>query len=122
MIRFVLRFLLAIASNGVAILGAAYFVSGFSFTGDIRELAIAAVLLTAINTFIRPLLRLILTPVIFLTLGLGVVALNAGILYILDVFLEPIMISGLLPLLIATFIISIVNIVLSIIRSSFRMG
>ncbi len=113
--------LFLVVSNGIALIGAAYFVEGFTFSGNLQDLAIAAGILTGLNIVVRPLLRLLLIPFIVLTLGVGIVALNAGILYSLDFFLETITISGLPALLYATIIISIVNIAIAITaRSTFR--
>ena len=78
---------------------------------DLKNLAIAAAVLTLINMFLRPLLRLVLSPLIVLTLGLGLIGVNALTLYILTKILPTVTISGLQPLLFATLLISVVNLV-----------
>jgi len=102
-------FIFHIVSNSIAILAAAQFVPGFKFTGGFIELLMTAVILTAINTFIKPLLKLFLGPFIVLTLGLLIVVVNAISLYLLDLWSTAITIQGIMPLIWATILIGTVN-------------
>jgi putative membrane protein len=119
------RFIFHIFSNAVAIVIAASFVPGFLFNGDLVGLAVAAFVLSVINTFIRPVLKLMLGPIVVLTFGLFLVVLNAISLFLVPYLLEilgfgsPITIEGYLPLLLATLIISAVNVVVGL---SAKMG
>ncbi len=123
--KFIGRFIFHIFSNGIAIFVAANFVAGFIFNGDFLALAVAALALTIINTFIRPILRMVLGPLVVLTFGLFTIVINAVSIFLVPYLLEalgfgsPIAIQGYLPLLIATVIISAVNF---IIGSSAKMG
>lgn len=112
--RFIGKIILFIIVNAIAILVAAHFVGGFVFKGTLTDLAIAAVILTLCNTFIRPVLKLVLAPLINLTFGLLAIAMNAGILYVLDKFSPSLTINGLSPLIIATVIISFINILVNL--------
>lgn len=100
-------------SNVIAILVADYFVIGFNFAGNFIELLIAALILTLINLFIRPILKLLFGPVIVLTLGLFVIVINALTLYILDIFVTTLTIEGAIPLVVATLIFGLVNLIIS---------
>jgi len=99
----------SIFSNLVALYIAAEFIKGFNFTGNFIDLIIAAGLLTLANYLIKPFLKLFLGPLIALTFGIFTIAINAIILIILDILINPIIIEGYIPLLLATLIISIVN-------------
>ncbi|MBI1960700.1 MAG: phage holin family protein [Candidatus Liptonbacteria bacterium] len=122
MFRLATHILFSVFSNAAAIKAAAYFVDGVSFTGGIQDLAVAGAALMVVNMFIRPIVRFILTPFVILTLGLGIIAINAAILFGLDIFLPTLMIQGLVPLLVATFFISIVNVALQAVgRIAFRL-
>ena len=110
--RFVSRFIFHTTSNAAALLIAAYVVPGFIFSGDIVALAIAAVVFTLINTFIRPILKLVLGPLVVLTFGLFTIVINAALLYLLDLWSPAITIQGYLPLLLGTLIVSAVNAIL----------
>lgn len=123
--KFIGLFIFHIFSNAIAILIAANLVAGFFFNGDLIALAVAALALTVINTFIRPILKLVLGPLVVLTFGLFTIVINAVSLFLVPYLLEtlgfgsPITIQGYLPLLIATVIISAVNLIFSL---SARMG
>ncbi len=113
--RFLARAVILFVCNAVALFAATYFVSGFSIAPGWESYAKVALILTIINIFIRPLLKAILSPIIFITLGLGVVMVNAIILYAVDSFSPDLTIAGLYPLVYATLIISVVNAILSIV-------
>lgn len=123
--KFIGRFIFHVFSNAIAIFVAASFVAGFVFNGDFLALTVAALALTIINTFIRPILKLILGPLVVLTFGLFTIVINAASLFLVPYLLEalgfgsPIVIEGYLPLLIATLIISAVNF---IVGTSAKMG
>ncbi len=106
--RFIGRFIFHIFVNGVAILIANYFVPGF-FAGGLKSLGVAALILTIINTVVKPILKLLTGPLILLTFGLFVLIINAASLYILDIASQAITIQGIQELAIATIIISAIN-------------
>lgn len=112
--KFIVKIILFIIVNALAILIAAHFVQGFIFEGNLTELAIAATILTLCNTFIRPLLKFLLAPLITLTFGILAIVINAFILHLLDKFSLSITINGLSPLILATIIISFVNILVNL--------
>lgn len=112
--KLIFKIILFIIVNALAILIAAHFIKGFVFEGNLTDLAIAATILTLCNTFIRPLLKFFLAPLINLTFGILAIAINASILYVLDKFSSSITISGLSPLILATIIISFVNILVNL--------
>ena len=117
---FLTRLIVLFVSNAIALFAAAYFVTGFSINPGWESYAKIALILTIINIFIRPLLKAIFSPVIFITLGLGVILVNAVILYAVDYFSPDLAIAGLYPLVYATLIISVVNAVLSIVSKKVR--
>ncbi|MEK7089197.1 MAG: phage holin family protein [Patescibacteria group bacterium] len=109
------KFLFHIFSNAIALIVAAYFVVGFTFSGAFLAMLITATILTLINVFIKPLLSFFMGPLIILTLGLFYLVINAITLYILDIFSAPLTIQGYLPLLYGTLIVTIVNVILEMI-------
>ena len=111
--KFVSRLIFSVFSNSIALYVAAYFITGFNFLGGFVELIIAGAILSVINTFIRPILKLILGPLIILTLGLFIIVVNAATLYILDIFSQPLTIQGYIPLLYASLLIGFVNFIIS---------
>lgn len=107
--RLISKLIFYLAFNVLALWLAAYFVKGFYLNTYWKNLLIAGLIFTALNLFLRPILKIILSPLIFITLGLGIIVVNAIVLYILDYLSSNITIAGLLPLFYATLIISLVN-------------
>ncbi|MEK7542728.1 MAG: phage holin family protein [Patescibacteria group bacterium] len=105
---------LHVVANAIGISVANYFILGFSFSGDFIALIIAAIILTAIQTFLKPVLKLFFGPLIVMSLGLFIIVINAIILIILDFFSNELTIQGYLPLLYATLIISAINIIIGL--------
>lgn len=112
--KFISRFLFSLFSNLLAFIIAKTYIVGFMVTGELRQLLIVVAVFTVINTFIRPILKLILGPIIILTFGLGILVVNALMLYLLDYFSKNVIIQGLEPLAYATLIISAVNLIVGI--------
>ncbi len=110
---FIVQLIFYFLSNILALLVATYFIEGFILEPGLNSLVLTAVALTLINTLIRPIIKLILTPIILFTFGLGVIIVNTLMLYLLDKLLPNITITGVLPLFYATLIISVVNLVVN---------
>ena len=108
-----MRFIIQILTNGLAIFLADYLVPGFIFEGDILTLAIAGLILGLINVFIRPILKLISTPLIVLSLGLFTLVINMALLWLLEYFVPELIITGFWTYLWGSLIISMVNLVFS---------
>ncbi|OGZ31911.1 MAG: hypothetical protein A3I88_03130 [Candidatus Portnoybacteria bacterium RIFCSPLOWO2_12_FULL_39_9] len=105
-----MRFVVQILTNGLAIFLADYLLPGLVFTGNILTLLIAGLILGLINFFLRPVLKLISAPLIALTLGFFSIAINMGLLRLLDYLVPELTIAGLETYFWGTIIISAVNI------------
>lgn len=112
--HFIARLILQIFSNALAIFLANKFVSGFLFSGDLKALIFAGLVLALINIFIRPVLKLFLGPFIVLSFGLLLFVLNAFLLYLLDLFLGTLTIEGYIALFYASLLIGLVNFVIGL--------
>lgn len=108
--------ILQIFSNAIAILAASYFIAGFDWTGDFVKLVIAAAILTLINKILKPIAKLFFGPLILITFGLFIFVINAGVLYLLDLWIEPLKIQGLIPLLLGTLVVGIINFIIGAAR------
>lgn len=112
--KFIGKFIFHIFANAIAILAASYFIAGFKFTGTFLELLFTALIFTAINMFIRPIIKLFLGPFVVLTLGLFLIVINAAMLYILDIWSKPLTIEGYLALLLSSLLIGALNLVINL--------
>lgn len=109
--KFVGKIIFHVFSNALALFIAAQLIQGFLLGGDIVALFIAALILTVTNALLKPILKLILGPLILLTFGIITIVINAFSLYVLDMLSPAITIQGYIPLLLATLIIGAVNII-----------
>lgn len=120
MINLIIRIFFLFLSNLAAIWTAAYFVSGFDISFNLNGLIEVAIIFTALNFLIKPIIKLILSPIIIITLGLGIILVNGVILYMLDFFSENITITGLTSLFYATLVISVVNFIIHLFIKKFK--
>ena len=73
----------------------------------------AGLILGLVNTFIRPIIKLLAIPVNVLTLGLFNIIINAGMLWIVDYFVDNFRISGFWGYLWSSLLISIITVLLT---------
>ena len=119
--RFLSRIIFYFLVNLIALIGAAQFVSGFSMNSNIESLLILTGVFTVINFLIKPVLKLIFSPFIFLSLGLFSLVINAIILKLLDIWSVNVTISGIQALIYSTLLITAVNLLLTFVaKSSFK--
>lgn len=103
------KFALLLIANSVGIYAAVKLVDGFSVPLEPVAFIKVSLVLALIHLRIRPVIKFVLSPVIFLTLGLGILVVNALVLYLLDIALPEVVVSGLYALAYATLIVSIAN-------------
>lgn len=110
--------------NAVALWVAVLVVPGIHAPDDLVTLAATAAVFGAVNTLIRPLLKLLTCPLIMLTLGLFTLIVNAAMLWLtawiagrLDLGFT---VDGLVAALIGAIVISGVSLVLSTVMTRER--
>ncbi len=113
-----LRFIIRILGNAVALYVAFYIVPGFVVAGSIEHYLLAGLILAILNTLVRPVLKIIAFPIILLTLGLFTFVINVLMLWALDYLLAFVSIEGLIALFWATIIVGIVNLFFSTIAKA----
>jgi putative membrane protein len=115
-----MKIIIRILINMAALVTAAYLLGDrFALTSDLVGLMIVAVVFGLVNTFIRPIIRLISLPFSCLTLGLFTLLINMGML-LLTAFLvgDYLGFTGnLLDVLITAFLASILISVVSAVLS-----
>src|SRR3989339_1163560 len=110
MLGYIVRFL----GNSIALYGATYFLApGFQVQGNFKEYLLAGALLGLLNMTLRPVLKLVLTPLIMLSLGLFIIVINALMLWIVDYAFTFVHIADLTVLVWATIIVGIVNVIIA---------
>ena len=109
-----MRFLALVIGNVLALFLADHYIDGVSLLGGYKELILAAAVIGLINFFLKPGLKLIFGPFIILSLGLFVIVINMGILYVADLLLPQVEFIGWSSLLLTTLLLGFINFIISI--------
>lgn len=102
------NFILTWLLTAIAILITAYVVPGFEVSG-FGAAAIAAIVLGLVNAVVRPLLILLTLPLTILTLGLFLLVINALTIALVGALSPGFTVTGFLPALIGSIILTIVS-------------
>lgn len=84
------------------------YLKGIQVDGYVTAIIVALVM-SILNTFVRPILSLISLPITFLTLGLFSLVISVCMVYLCDYLVDGFQVEGFLPPLILSFILSIAN-------------
>lgn len=114
------KFILRWAINAVALYVAVWLVPGVTLNPqDYVAFIWLALIFGLLNALVRPLLAFLTCPLIILTLGLGTLLLNTGMLYLTQwvagFFNIGFTLSGFWPAFLGALVISIVSVVLSLV-------
>lgn len=90
-------------------------VPGFLMTGSFGEMLLVALIFTLLNYCLKPILKLLLGPLIIITLGLGLILVNMLVLFILDKISNNLSIESTLALVYSSILIGFLNFLLHLI-------
>ncbi len=110
-----MSFIIRLLGNSIALYLANLTVASFVFNGAIKEYLVAGLFLTALHTLVRPLMKTLLSPLIWITLGLFTLVINGAILWVVAYSLDFMLIDGFVALLWATIIVSLIGIISKIV-------
>jgi len=114
-----LRFITYALSNALGIWASARLVAGIHFHGNWKWLILAGVVLGLINFLVKPIIKIISTPLIWLTLGLFTIVINVLMLYLAARIVGALVIDTWIAAFWAVIVISAINfLAASIIRES----
>ena len=80
--------LIGVILNGIALYVLVSLVEEISYTGGIKFFIIAGLVIGLLNTFVKPLLKIVSLPFVLITAGLFLIVINALILWITSYFLN----------------------------------
>ena len=109
----IIKFLLHAIANALAVLAAARFVPGVVYIYEPLSLIKIALILALANTLLKPVLKLILSPLIFITLGFFTIAINIFLIWLAAYFAPEFSISGFWAYFLTMIIVSFSNFVVS---------
>ncbi|OGJ42242.1 hypothetical protein A3J23_02060 [Candidatus Peregrinibacteria bacterium RIFCSPLOWO2_02_FULL_48_14] len=111
-----MRILVTILANALALFLVSRILEGFTFEGGLIAPVIVALILTVLNFILKPLLKVLSFPLVFITGGLFLIVLNAFILYLANYLLAvmdfegvDLVVDGPLTYLIAAVIFGLAN-------------
>ena len=107
----IMKLVVQVLSNAIAIYIAAKIVAGFHFSGENSFVALltAGFILGLINFFIKPVLKLISAPLILFTFGLFTIVINIAMLFLLAKLVPELTIDSLSAAFWGMIVISAVN-------------
>jgi len=108
-----LRLIIHVLSNAVGIWAAARLVPGIHFLGSWKWLILAGAVLGFINFFIKPVIKIISLPLIWLTLGLFTVVINVLLFNLVAKVVPVLVIDTWTAAFWAVIVISIINFIIS---------
>ncbi|KKW46686.1 MAG: hypothetical protein A3A43_02445 [Candidatus Liptonbacteria bacterium RIFCSPLOWO2_01_FULL_56_20] len=109
--RWLARIVVVVVANALGLLAANQWVPNVRLEGSWSDIATIALLLAILNFAVKPVLKLVFGPVIVITLGFGLILVNASVLYLLDVLSKNLSIESVSSLIFASLIISFINFV-----------
>ena len=108
-----IKLLIRLVINAVALWLAALIVDGISLDGSVFQVLFVALIFGLINALIKPLLKLISAPLIIFTLGLFTLLINAFLLWFTSLLTDVLTVDGFWAALLGALIVSLVSWVLS---------
>ncbi|HTC25416.1 MAG TPA: phage holin family protein [Gemmatimonadales bacterium] len=110
--------LIRLLINAVALFAAVKLIPGMHFSGGLTNLLLVALVFGLVNAVVRPILTLLSCPLIVVTLGLFLLVINAGMLWLTswlsDKFALGFQVDGFLPALLGGLVIGIVSTALTL--------
>jgi putative membrane protein len=107
--KFILKLLILIISNALALYVASKLIPGFEITADYIGFLKVGLVLGVINALIRPIIKLLSFPLIIITFGLFSLAINIFLLYYTSYLFDFFTISSLTAGIFGLLVVSLVN-------------
>lgn len=114
-----MKYLISFIGSAVALFITAYIVPGVEIL-DIKALIFGTIIVGLINTFIRPILRLLTLPITLVTFGLFAIVINTITFSIAAFFAPGFEINGIIPAFAGAIVLSIVSTIIDFFTN--RMG
>lgn len=109
-----IRFLLHIVGSAAAILVSAWLVPNVFYQYELVSLAKIALMLAVANTLLKPLLKLVFSPLILVTLGLFTLVINVFLIWLVVYFSPELSIVGFIAYFLTMIIVSFFNFIVSV--------
>ncbi len=107
------NFIIKTLLTAAVVLLIAYFLPNIKITG-LPAVLVFAVVLSLLNTFVKPIIKILTFPITLLTFGLFLLVINVIVIYLADHLVDDFEIVGTTTLLLFTFLLSLGTYVLDI--------
>ena len=107
-----MRLVLKLLINALALWVAGELVSGINLEGDFWTILLVALIFGLVNTFIKPVLKILSFPVIILTIGLFALVINAAMLGLTAAITDALSVADFWSAVLGAVIISVISAVL----------
>ena len=118
--------LLQIAVNAAALWVATQIVPGISFTGEWWKLLIVALAFSLVNTYIKPILRILTLPISLMTMGLFLLVINALMLLLVSAISSELAlgfaVDGFGAAFLGAIVVALVGLLLSVVLGATRLA
>lgn len=109
------KLIINIISSIAGLYLAIHFIPGVSFDGNLWEILLFGSILGLVNSFLKPVLKVLTLPLNFVTLGLFGLILNLFLVWLVIDVLSTISLSGLFPLIFTTLVIWGIHLIIGLI-------
>lgn len=106
------RFAITLLSNCVALAVATALIQSFSYHHQLRTLVLAGLILGIVNFALRPLVILMTLPAVILSLGVGLLFVNAAMLWVTSKLVTGFRVGGFSSTVEGALVIWLVNLAL----------
>ena len=117
---------ISIVINAVALWVAVQLVPGIDFSGEWWKLVLVAVIFSLVNTYLRPILRILTLPITLITFGIFLLIINALMLLLVNAVAAELnlgfRVADFPAALLGSIVISIVGFALSMIIGTSRLA
>jgi putative membrane protein len=113
MIRFLIRLAVNLAVTIFAFWVAVQILPGMSFTGNLGNWLVVAIIFGVVNAIIRPILMLLTLPINVFTLGLFTLVINALMLWLTSWISGALTVDGFITAFLGALIIAIVSTIIN---------
>ena len=103
------NFVVRLFANALALWAAAEILEGVHLAGGFTDVLWVALVFGLVNAFLKPIVMLLSLPLLFVTLGLFTLVINAGLLLLTDRLTDGFTVEGFGAAFLGALIISVVS-------------
>ena len=107
-----MKILIKLALSAIAILIIARFLEQGVQVDSFTTSLIVAIVLGLLNTFVKPIIKLLTLPITLMTMGLSLLIINAVMVMVADHFIAGFQVNGILWAFAFSFLLSVVTYIL----------